>query len=409
MPPSAARLRSAAVGAEPRQPDPGARDVIFVFFGVSWGAAIARGMFTEDRFAKALLTHRRVRRLIVAEPYRSYPGRIRSRVGPWREARFPSAPGRALYAPSRWRRTDPLDPRQAVVSYVAGLRRQADVLGMRRPAVISSHPFPAGFGELDWAGPVTYYGWDDWLASEPHRTWWPAYEDAFAGMRARGVRVCGVTPAIVDRVAPTGPSLVVPNGVEPDEWESPGAPPPWLSSLPRPYVVYAGSLDNRVDVGRIAEVADAFPDGTVIVVGPMLDPDHFDRLRAHANVTIRPPEGRGPVTGLISAADVCLIPHVDNPMTRAMSPLKLYEYLSAGRPVVATALPPIAVAAAGARVVLADAGDDFALAARSALELGPAPEAERRRFIERNSWASRFDEVLDFALAPREGETDEAT
>jgi len=395
------------VGGEPIQTDPSARDVIFAFFGVSWGAAMSRGMFTEDRFATALLTHRRVRRLIVSEPYRSYAGRIRSRVGPWREARFPTAPGRALYAPVRLARSDPLDPRPAVVDYVAGLRRKADALGMRRPAVISSHPFLAGFGELGWAGPVTYYGWDDWLASEPHRTWWPVYEDAFAGMRARGVRVCGVTPAIVDRVAPTGPSLVVPNGVEPDEWESPGAPPTWLSVLPRPHFVYAGSLDSRVDVGRIAAVADAFPDGTVIVVGPMLDPDHFDQLGARANVTIRPPEGRGPITGLISAADVCLIPHVDNSMTRAMSPLKLYEYLSAGRPVAATALPPIAAAAAGARVVLADADDDFALAARRALELGPASEAERRRFIERNSWAGRFDDVLDFALAPGAGDTDD--
>ena len=388
------------------QTDPCARDVIFAFFGVSWGAAMSRGMFTEDRFAAALLTHRRVRHLIVAEPYRSYGGWVRSRVGPWREARFPAAPGRSLYAPSRWARSDPLDPRPAVGHYAAGLRRKADALGMRRPAVISSHPLLAGFGDLGWAGPVTYYGWDDWLASEPHRTWWPAYEDAFAGMRSRGVRVCGVTPAIVERVAPTGPSLVVPNGVEPDEWESPGAPPAWFSALPGPRLVYAGSLDSRIDVRQIDAVADAFADGTIVLLGPMLEPDHFEALGERRNVTIRPPEARGPVAGLISAADVCLIPHVSNAMTRAMSPLKLYEYLSAGRPVVATALPPIATAAAGTRVVLVDAGNDFAVAARRALELGPAPEAERRLFIEHNSWSSRFDQVLDFALSPGEPDTD---
>jgi hypothetical protein len=49
-------------------------------------------------------------------------------------------------------------------------------------------------------------------------------------------------------------------------------------------------------------------------------------------------------------------------------------------------------------VALTEPGGDFSAAARRALDLGPAPEDERRGFIERNSWASRFDTVLDFAL-----------
>ena len=240
---------------------------------------MARGMFTEDRFAKALLSHPRARGLIVAEPYRSYAGRVRARFGPWREARFPTAPGRSLYAPSRWGRSEPLDPRRSVKAYEAGLRRRAEALGLERPAVISSHPFLVGLGDLDWAGPATYYGWDDWLASEPHRAWWPAYEAAFAGMRERRTRVCGVTPAVVERIAPTGPSIVVPNGVDPGEWEAPGPPPRWFTALRPPRFAYVGSLDGRVDVDRIAEVAAAFPDGTVAVVGPMLDDEHFERLR----------------------------------------------------------------------------------------------------------------------------------
>jgi glycosyltransferase involved in cell wall biosynthesis len=270
---------------------------------------------------------------------------------------------------------------------------------MRSPAVISSHPFLAGFGALEWAGPVTYYGWDDWLASEPHRAWWPAYEQAFAGIRAGRRRVCGVTSAVVERVAPTGPAIVVPNGLEPAEWRSPGPPPAWFAALPRPRFAYAGSLDRRIDVEQLAAVASAFPDGSVAIAGPMLDPGHFDLLSGLENVTIRPPEGRAAIAGLIAAADACLIPHVSNEMTLAMSPLKLYEYLAAGRPVAATALPPVvAAASSSSRVALTEPGGDFGAAARRALELGPAPEDERRTFIERNSWASRFDTVLDFAL-----------
>ena len=48
------------------------------------------------------------------------------------------------------------------------------------------------------------------------------------------------------------------------------------------------------------------------------------------------------------AAQVCLVPHRETPMSRAMSPLKLYEYLGAGSPVVATDLPPIRGVSTGA-------------------------------------------------------------
>ena len=51
---------------------------------------------------------------------------------------------------------------------------------------------------------------------------------------------------------------------------------------------------------------------------------------------------RPEIVSLIGTAEACLIPHVGNRLTEAMSPLKLYEYLAGGRPVAAVDLPPIA-------------------------------------------------------------------
>ena len=81
-----------------------------------------------------------------------------------------------------------------------------------------------------------------------------------------------------------------------------------------------------------------------------------------------------------------------------MSPLKLYEYLAAGRPVAAVDLPPIA--AVEGRVALAPAGGRFAPAVAEALALGPAPEAERLAFVARHAWSRRFQQLVGIALAP---------
>jgi hypothetical protein len=75
-----------------------------------------------------------------------------------------------------------------------------------------------------------------------------------------------------------------------------------------------------------------------------------------------------------------------------MNPLKVLEYLAAGKPVVATPLP--ALCAYGPHVALASGPEEFA----AAVELALAEESEVRRrsraeFAGRNSWESRLEEI----------------
>lgn len=388
-PPSTARLTSAA------------RDVVFVFGFTSWSGAVARELtMPEDRLADALTRHRRVRRLLVCDPFRSLPRKlIRDLVEP--PASFPRSSERALHQPLRLRRFDPTDLRAAqgmVSRYERGMRRAAGRLGLERPAVISTHPLVAAFGGFEWAGPVTYFAWDDWSASRPHERWWDVYEHAYEAMRAGGRRVCAVSEPALRRVAPTGPSAVVPNGVEPLEWERLESPPAWFAARPRPRMLYVGTLDDRIDVEQARAVAAAYPDGSLTFVGDSVAPAHLGPLRSVPNIVIRPRAPRAEVVRLIGAADCCLIPHRRTPLTEAMSPLKLYEYLAGGRPVAAVDLPGIA--GVDARVELAATGAELVPAVARALARGPMTEAERRRFVLENGWAHRIDSVIELALAP---------
>ena len=384
-------------------PDPtpvAARDVAMIFGYTTWGGAVRRGMVhSEDRLTLELMGSSRVARLLVCNPYRSaLATAVRSVVGP-HEADFPATDTRHLYQPLRLRRSDPTRLHaieRACAAYEARVRRAAERLGLHKPAIITTHPLLAGFADFDWAGPVTYYATDDLAAHPPLRDWWPAYAVAYARVRELGRRVVGVSAKAAGSVDPIG-GVVVPNGIEPDEWLARSLPPAWFTALPGPRLLYVGTLDPRVEVEALAALARSYPTASIVLVGRCPDPEHYASLRAYRNVTIAPPVPRSELTALVAAADVGLIPHVRDEQTEAMSPLKLYEYLAAGVPVAATDLPPIAPVWPE-RTALARTPSDFPAAVARALQTGRCAERDRIRFIHANAWERRFERLLDIAL-----------
>jgi len=375
------------------------RDVVFTFSYVSWAGAQLRGMcFAQDRLAQTLLDDPRVARLLVCNLPRSRPVKlVKDALRPGPE--FPASDSARLHEPLRLRRQDPRSIRALerwYRLYDRRLRRAALRFGMQRPAVITAHPLIAGFPELSWAGPVTFYATDDWAAYPRGKAWWPAYEESYARVRKSGRGVCAVSDTIVQRIRPSGPSIVVPNGIQPAEWVDPGRPPEWFLALPRPRLLYVGTLDSRLDIAGLRRVAAAYPDGSVVLVGRSYDDPHLAPLSQHANVHVRPAVKRPEVAAIVSAADACLLPHRRTALTEAMSPLKVYEYLAGGRPVAATDLPP--VRNISNRLVLEPESGDFPGAVKRALALGPAGEAERMDFVSAHSWQRRHRQILDFAL-----------
>jgi teichuronic acid biosynthesis glycosyltransferase TuaH len=375
------------------------RDVVFAFAYATWRTACERGMcFSEDRLVQTLLEHPRVRRLLVVETPRSLPIKlVKDRLH--RPPPFPAVPGASLHGPTRLRRSDPTGFRalgRTFRGWDRSVRRAAERHGLERPALITTHPLVPGFADLDWVESLTYYVYDDLASSPPLRRWWPAYEEAYLRTRARGHRVVAVSQAIVDRIEPNGPHAVVPNGVEPHEWLSPDPAPDWFMALPGPRLLYVGSLDARVDVAALARAARTLPGASIVLAGPLLDPDHFGALRADPNVHIHGPVERAQVVGLVGAADACLIPHVRNALTEAMSPLKLYEYLAGGAPVAALDLPPIRDISP--RVVIAPELTDAIV---RALALGRAGDAERMAFADEHSWRRRQERIVELALRQR--------
>lgn len=387
------------------------RDIIFTFSYETYSDARARGMMRPpDRIMSTLMDSPDVRRLLVANPLRWAPTALARRLARY-EAVFPATANRKLVSPLRARRNDPTDIAaldSEYSRYEQALHRAARKMGMVSPSVVTVNPIVAGFPSFDWAKDVTYYGRDDWLSSPAREQFWPAYREAYRRIAERGTAVAAVSQEIIDRIAPTGPYAVVPNGVEPSEWEGAApAEPQWFSAIPGPRAVYVGTVDSRIDIEGLIRLALARPQLQIVLVGPLVDLPLIAPLRAHANITIHDRVGREDVVAILRAAELTLVAHRRTSLTEAMSPLKIYEYLAAGAPVLSIDLGP--VRGLGPHVLLGETVTDFIDLTDEALSQTRATETERLAFIKANSWHARHETILALGgSSPSDSPTDPA-
>jgi glycosyltransferase involved in cell wall biosynthesis len=214
--------------------------------------------------------------------------------------------------------------------------------------------------------------------------------------------------ARVDRVLAVSEGLAAPrrtlhadvrvlqNGVDLEIYRPDAAPAPELAGLPRPLLGYVGAINYRLDFALLDALAERFSTGTLVMVGAVdgvgADPA-LARLAARPNVRMlghRPPRQ---LASLICALDVCLMPFMgDEWFVRAAQPLKTFEYLACGRPVVSTWLPNLEPL--GRLVHLSRDRDSFLEACRAAVdEREPARVAERLAAARASSWDARYAEA----------------
>jgi glycosyltransferase involved in cell wall biosynthesis len=177
--------------------------------------------------------------------------------------------------------------------------------------------------------------------------------------------------------------------------------PEELAKLQRPVIGFAGNfLSEKVDFELLERIAHARPDWTLLLVGPERA-DTAERLRALAvlpNVDWTGPLSYDEVPRAIAAFDVGLIPYLANAYTRSCFPLKLYEYLAAGKPVVATGLPELA--GLEPHAVLAPDPDAAIAAVEAQLgSLGDRDRDARQAVAAQNTWETRTARLLDIVAA----------
>jgi teichuronic acid biosynthesis glycosyltransferase TuaH len=157
----------------------------------------------------------------------------------------------------------------------------------------------------------------------------------------------------------------------------------------RPVIGYYGALARWFDYALVAKLAERRPGYQIVLIGVEYDSSlGAARLDRHENITLLGPVEYSALPRYACWFDVATIPFLVNDITLSTSPLKLFEYLALGLPVVATDLPECRKCPP---VLVARDHEEFLMLVDKALALPRNPEhsAALRREAERNSWESK--------------------
>ena len=113
--------------------------------------------------------------------------------------------------------------------------------------------------------------------------------------------------------------------------------PPEQAATPAPRLGFYGVIDERLDIALLAALADAHPEWTLVMVGPVVKIDPAS-LPQRPNILYAGGKTYAELPAWLAGWDVALMPFAINEATRFISPTKTPEYLAGGRPVVSTAI-----------------------------------------------------------------------
>ncbi len=187
-----------------------------------------------------------------------------------------------------------------------------------------------------------------------------------------------------------------------------GRPPhPLVGRIPSPRIGLVGVLNDRVDWALLEAMARRHADWNMVLVGPVrhAGPETgpaLDRLLRLGNVVRLGEVEEEEIPACIAGFDVCLIAYRMGPGTLGINPLKLYQYLAVGKPVVATPLP--AAIEFGDVVRVARTLDEFEAAIADSLRddvgnaVGVAARQRRARAFDWSAIAADRAAILAGAL-----------
>jgi glycosyltransferase involved in cell wall biosynthesis len=277
------------------------------------------------------------------------------------------------------------------------VRRATRRLGLERPILWAYVPQAEVLIDPLEPSLVVYHCVDDIAAQD--RIDSASFRAAEARFAARADLVLASAPALAKRLRTISSNVMdAPNVADTELFSralGPGPLDPEMAALPTPRIAFTGAIVAlKLDLPMLAELARLRRSWSFALVGPIGPGEpHTDisAITAEPNIHLLGPRIYGELPDVLRAADAGLIPYARNALTESIFPMKVYEYLAAGLPVVATPLPALAdiadVATAPNARGIAELLDE-AFAADN-----PDRRTERSRAAASHSWDRRLEEI----------------
>jgi glycosyltransferase involved in cell wall biosynthesis len=172
-------------------------------------------------------------------------------------------------------------------------------------------------------------------------------------------------------------------------------------NLAHPVLGYYGVIDERMDYEAIRALAAAFPQSTVLLVGPITKVDPAE-LPQGPNIIYTGQRSYAELPGYLKSFDVALVPFAQNEATRFLSPTKTLEYFAGLKPVVSSPVKDV-VENYSDSVRIASTPAEYVAAVRETLEADNADRIRRGlAHAEQKTWdaiVGQMEELLQEAEA----------
>ncbi|HDS09266.1 MAG TPA: glycosyltransferase, partial [Firmicutes bacterium] len=175
--------------------------------------------------------------------------------------------------------------------------------------------------------------------------------------------------------------------------------PAEIRTLPHPRFLFFGALSSfKLNFKLLTKLASEIPGGSVILIGPTRTGELFTdltELKAFPNIHVLGGKDYNKLPAFIKYSDVLILPYRYNEYIESCFPIKFFEYLSTGKPVITTAIPELKVFRE--TVPEADTEDDFINLSKEIINNPPSPEKIENmiNLAKENTWVSRITRITE--------------
>jgi glycosyltransferase involved in cell wall biosynthesis len=283
---------------------------------------------------------------------------------------------------------------------VRATRRAIRTLAIRRPILWAYGPAVEPIVRAVQPAGLCYDVVDDYLSLPNYGRNRDRLEAAEHRLLTAADVVLTTTQSLADRCARLNSNChVLGNAADVDAFavSSEMRPPVDLARLPRPWIGFHGALtEYKLDLDLINSVARQRPDWTFVFVGPVREPAVRRALTDCENIVFLGLRSRELIPRYVGNFDACIIPYRKSAYTSEVNPLKAYEILAAGRPLVATRLASLEPLDGVVR--LADGPAEFVRELDKALAENGAGVARRRLAARPYSWRAKTERAWEVVL-----------
>lgn len=171
---------------------------------------------------------------------------------------------------------------------------------------------------------------------------------------------------------------------------------PLISNLKKPVIGYFGAIERRMDFDLLKTLVQDHPDKTFAFVGPISESDVPTEFYSYSNVLFTGPVAYEEMPAIIKGFDLALIPFKVDEVSRTIFPLKLFEYLGAGKAVVSTEFNPDLKEFTEDTVQFCSDAESFSKAVQTSIDTnGEENKAKRIRIASLNTWENRVEQISD--------------